>query len=111
MTSKLNQAWAYFDTHKDDIRAVVEQFLPVEQWQSMRGPFGSKTRHTMEEFDAAITNRNVSKLCSIMSDAWGRAPEDREVYRIPGFTEMCNLLDGTVDGFLEDESEDGKDAL
>ena len=110
MTSKLEQAWKYFDDNKENIRAVVEQFLPVEQWQSMAGPFGKATSHTMEEFDNAVLNRNVNKLSAIMNDAWGRAPESRSVYHIPGFSEMCNLLDGTVDGFLNDDGEYEDDA-
>ena len=110
MTSKLEQAWKYFDDNKENIRDVVEQFLPVEQWQSMAGPFGSATIHTMEEFDNAVLNRNINKLSAIMNDVWGRAPESRSVYHIPGFSEMCNLLDGTVDGFFDEYEDDADDA-
>jgi hypothetical protein len=105
--TKLDEAWKYFDEHYYDIREVVRTFLPVEQWQSMVGPFGEPSEHTMKDFEAAVTNKNHRKLLSIMNDAWGRAPESRAVYSIPGFTPMCNLLDGTVEGFLEDE-EDGQ---
>ncbi len=101
-TCPTDEAWNYFLVHHDDIRSCVENFLPIKQWQSMVGPFGGKTRHSLEEFDNAVTNKNSVKLSTIMNDAWGRAPEDRDVYRIPGFTEMCNLLDGTVDGFVDE---------
>jgi hypothetical protein len=96
------EAWEYFMAHHDNIRECVEKFLPVEQWQSMAGPFGSKTLWTIEDFDKAVKNNDNTTLVSIMDDTWGRAPEDRSVYQIPGFTEMCNLLDETVEGFHED---------
>lgn len=107
-----DKAWAYFLANLDDIRDCVEAFLPVEQWQSMVGPFGDKSEHTLSDFDEAVRNKNSAKLNSIMNDAWGRAPESREVYNIPGFSEMCNLLDGTVEGFIDDslENEDDDDA-
>lgn len=100
------EAWACFEKHLADIRECISTFLPVKQWQSMVGPFGTKTEHTLEEFDAAVTNKNVRKLSSIMNDAWSRAPESRSVYTIPGFTEMCNLLDGTVDGWEDNDYDD-----
>jgi len=31
------------------------------------------------------------------------------VYRIPGFKEMCNLLDGTVPGFIAEDDDDDED--
>jgi hypothetical protein len=99
------EAWNYFTTHLNNIRDVVEQFLPVPQWQSMVGPFGSETDYTIKEFDQAVFDKNTVKLSSIMNDAWGRTPEDRDVYCIPGFTEMCNLLDCTVDGFVDNGDE------
>lgn len=97
------EAWAYFMEHRGNIRECVATFLSVPQWQSMVGPFGDKTEHSLEEFDAAVANKNARKLSHIMNDAWGRAPESRSVYSIPGFTEMCNLLDGTCEGWEEGE--------
>jgi hypothetical protein len=60
-------------------------------------------KYDLAAFDAAVEARDVQRIVVIMESAWLRAPEDRGVYRIPGFTEMCNLLDGSVDGFLGDE--------
>jgi hypothetical protein len=99
-TYPTDKAWNYFLEYKDDIRNIVEQFLSAPQWQSMIGPlFGTKTEYDIDEFDAAVKNKNIRKLSSIMNDAWGRAPESRSVYSIPGFGPMCNLLDGTVEGW------------
>lgn len=44
------EAWDYFMEHHDDIRDVVESFLPEPKMQSMAGPFGSKTLFTMDDF-------------------------------------------------------------
>lgn len=104
-TYPTDEAWNYFLKHHDNIRDCVEQFLPVPQWQSMVGTFGGETDYTIKDFDAAVTNKNTVKLSSIMNDAWGRAPEDRDVYLTLGFTEMCNLLDCTVEGFVDDDDE------
>lgn len=103
------EAWTYFIEHKEDIRKIVESFLQVEQWQSMVGPFGGPTEHSLEEFDEAVANKNVRKLSGIMNDAWGRAPESRSVYTIPGFTAMCNLLDGTQDGWDDPDDDENDD--
>lgn len=121
------EAWHYFTKHLADIRDAVSMFLPVPRMEipNTRGPapddeyavrVASKmppqapgeqrgtrpleVRFTLADFDQAVENRDATKLCEIMNSAWLRAPESRDVYQIPGFSEMCNLLDGTVDGFL-----------
>jgi hypothetical protein len=104
-----DEAWDYFTKHLGDIRDVVESFQPVNQMQSMAGSFGSKTLYTMEGFDKAVVKKDSETLNSIMNDAWLRAPEDRRVYGIPGFSEMCNLLDCTVDGFFDTGQECAED--
>jgi len=99
------EAWEYFMKHKDDIRGVIEDYCPSPQMQSMAGPSQMDQRYTLADFDAAVESKDTSTLCSIMNDAWLRAPESRNVYSVPGFTQMCNLLDCTVDGFFGDEEE------
>ena len=96
-----DKAWNYFLKHKDNIRDIVVTYLAVPQWQSMAGPFGNKSEFDIAAFDKAVEAKDASALNSIMNDAWGRAPEDRAVYSIPGFSEMCNLLDGTVEDFID----------
>lgn len=103
MSAPTDKAWNFFLEHRKNIRSVVETFLAVAQWQSMVGPFGEATPYTLRDFDEAVDRKDTDKLSSIMGDVWGRAPEDRDVYRIPGFTEMCNLLDETVEGFFGEE--------
>lgn len=75
----------------------------------MVGPFGGKSKHTLSDFDEAVKNKDSDKLNSIMNDAWGRASESREVYNIPGFSEICSLLYGTVEGFIDDDLENKDD--
>jgi hypothetical protein len=113
-TYPTDEAWDFFMKHKDDIRARVDDYLP-ERPQSMNGPFGKASSLTIADFDAAVTARDSRRLTVIMENAWLRAPEDREVYRIPGFGAMCDLLDGTVDGFTNsaepfDENDDPDEA-
>lgn len=127
MTIPTPEAWHYFTRHLADIRDVVSMFLPVPRmeipntrgpvpddehaarvWSKMppqasgeqRGTRPIEVKFTMIDFDKAVEMRDAPKLCEIMNSAWLRAPESRDVYQIPGFGEMCNLLDGTVDGFL-----------
>lgn len=117
-TYPTDEAWAYFTKHQDDIRAVCARFLPVPEFQvpntrvAITDSSGTETvtdrraavalpvENLIADFDAAVAARDSKKLTSIMNDAWLRAPESRSVYDIPGFTEMCNLLDCTVDGFF-----------
>lgn len=119
-----SEAWAYFILHQNDIREVVELFLPISRieipntWVTLeaRGPvlreetgaeqrasIYAPTTHTIAEFDSAAASRDVDSLFNIMNSAWLRAPEDREVYLIPGFIAMCNLLDETIPGLLGDD--------
>lgn len=103
-------AWDYFTTHMADIRAVVEQFRegapqPTAGIQITIEP--TTPPFTMDDFDEAIKTQDVNRLYDMMNHAWLRAPDERSVYRIPGFREMCNLLDGTVAGLIaEDDDED-----
>ena len=83
-----NTHWfRYLTEHHDDIRSIVEQYSP----------------ELVDKFDQRYMERNRDALDHIMNDAWFNAPDldARDVYSIPGFTEMCNLLDGTVDSWSE----------
>jgi hypothetical protein len=112
-------AWAFFMTHHADIRACCERFLPVPEFQIpntrvvLVAPDGSEmvterraamslpVTNLISDFDAAVRAKDAARLTRIMNDAWIRAPESRRVYDIPGFSAMCDLLDGTVDGFFD----------
>ena len=105
-------AWDYFTTHMADIRRVVEQFRegapqPTAGIEIALGP--PVPGFTMEQFDDAIKARDMNLLYDMMNHAWLRAPDERSVYRIPGFKEMCNLLDGTVPGFIAEDDDDDED--
>jgi hypothetical protein len=127
MATPTPEAWHYFTKHLSDIRDVVSMFLPVPRMEipNTRGPVPDdehaarvsakmppqapgeqrgtrplEVRLTITDFDKAVEDKDTNKLAEIMNSAWLRAPESRDVYHIPGFTEMCNLLDCTVDGFL-----------
>jgi len=91
-------AWSYFLRHRDNIRACVKQFC-------------IQPGFLPEDFDKAVLEQDVRQLVRIMNDAWFRAPEDRAVYRIPGFTAMCDLLDSTVPGFTGEEPDDENTAF
>lgn len=84
-TQPTQEAWDYFTQHHDNIREVCVEYLHSA---------------LVTRFDDAVKNKNVVQLAGLMNKAWFKAPDDRRVYQIPGFTQMCNLLDGTVDGFL-----------
>ena len=87
MMKESSSAWNYFMEHHDNIKDIVDDY-------------SEKYR---DQWDDAVTNKDVIKLDSIMNNAWFHAPDSRDVYHIPGFTEMCNLLDETVPGFIPDE--------
>ena len=98
------EAWEYFVEHLDDIREVVADFAPRPWFPTIDGVLHDKSEtHSIDEFDSAVVRRDAEKLFVIMNSAWLSAPEDREVYRIPGFSEMCNLLDFTVEGFVDED--------
>ena len=125
-------AWNYFLEHHANIRDCVEMFLPVPRMEipntrapiivdeystkiaaampphahESRGSIPLEPNYKLTDFDQAVKDQDTNKLCDIMNSAWLRAPEDREVYRIPGFSQMCNLLDCTVEGFFDDGSLD-----
>lgn len=119
MAIPTDASWAFFLRHHDDIRSCCARFLPVAEMQipntrvavvasdgsecvtDQRAARPLEVRHTLVDFDAAVRAKDTRQLNEIMNDAWLRAPEDRSVYRIPGFTEMCDLMDGTVDGFFQ----------
>lgn len=73
--------WTAFESQQDNIRALVFRY----------------TRGQLEFFDKAVKDSRRSLLENIMNDAWFNAPDSRGVYDIPGFTMMCNLLDGSYD--------------
>lgn len=121
-TYPTDEAWNFFMLHHDAIRAVCERFLPVPKMEvpntrvaittsdgremvtEQRASVPLPVSNTLADFDAAVKAKDTLSrkgLVEIMNSAWLRAPEDRRVYSIPGFTEMCNLLDCTVDGFFD----------
>lgn len=117
-------AWAYFMLHHDNIRSVCQEFLPRESMQipntrvAVQRGDGPETITdqraavkigrgvAINQFDVAVVAKDADKLMKIMNDAWLRAPESRSVYGIAGFTEMCNLMDETVEGFCDNGSLD-----
>jgi hypothetical protein len=124
MAAPTSEAWAYLTKHLPDIRKIVQEYLPITRMEIpntrvtmpdgqpiFREDSGEAQRdsvflpkvYTIEDFDHAIQSKDIEALNAIMNDVWARAPESTDVYRIPGFCEMCNLLDGTVRGFLEDD--------
>lgn len=76
-------AKSYLLTHKKAIREVVQAFASPKQ---------------LEAWDHALACMDGAILSNIMNVAWFNAPDKRDVYQIPGFTEMCHLLDETVEG-------------
>jgi hypothetical protein len=124
MVSPAPQAWAYFIEHHTAIRSVVAAFLPRTRMEipNTRVTYttgtpvrnkdtGAEIRdsvflpidYSVEDFDKAVAAVDVVILDSIMNSAFLRAPEDRDVYLIPGFIQICNLIDETVPGFLGGE--------
>lgn len=124
-----DDAWAYFLKYQDDIRSVVNDYGSVERMEipntrvadrndpldppaytGQRDSMPLAKRYGLSDFDLAVVRRDSRSLSVIMNDAWLRLPEQRSVYQIPGVTEMCNLLDCTVDGFDgpdDDEESEG----
>lgn len=115
MTIPTEEAWTFFLKYKDDIRNICATYLSVNDLQvpntrltsepgdERRGTVPMKpSPYTLETFDKAVEEKNSILLTNIMNRAWLGAPESRDVYYEPGFTEMCNLLDCTVDGFFDD---------
>ncbi len=47
-------------------------------------------------FDAAYAAQSYVSMVHVLGEIWHRAPDERSVYKQPGFTVLCNLLDGTV---------------
>lgn len=86
-------AWSYFLQNRDNIRACVERFC-------------QHPGYLPQDFDRAVRDQDTRTLTRIMNEAWYRAPDDRSIYRIPGFSEMCHLLDSTVPGFTGEEPDD-----
>jgi hypothetical protein len=80
--------------HHDAIRQICATYLPSERI------IKTDKLYTIEDFDAAVAAKNTKRLETILNNAWFNAPDSRSVYSIPGFTEMCNLLDETVEGFV-----------
>lgn len=85
--------------------------LREDTGEEQRGSIKLETSYTIEDFDKAvkilvfeekeeIRTKAALTLSSIMNRAWLGAPESTGVYRVPGFTEMCNLLDETIPGWL-----------
>lgn len=129
MTIPTDEAWSYFTKHHDAIREVCRAYLPrsrmevpntrveLEGRPVLREETGEEQRdsipiaitHTIEDFDAAVKARDSAKLTDIMNRAWFALPEDQAIYLQPGVTEMCNLLDCTVDGFFDGPSDRSED--
>lgn len=103
------EAWAFFEENHQAIRDCCAQFLANPNGKSMMGDFPAKIKFTVDDFDRAVEAKDAVKLFDIFNDAWIRAPESRHVYSIPGFSEMCNLMDGTVDGFIDTDAEYAED--
>jgi hypothetical protein len=127
MTFPTDEAWTFFTNNLSDIRSAMENYLPVAcmevpntrvtegpneapvirpSGEEQRGSMPLAVKYTLADFDAAVAAKDTPKLYNMMNNAWLRAPEDRTVYRDPGFRAMCNILDFTVTGFVDDHAED-----
>lgn len=105
-----DEAWQFFMQHHDAIRECecVREFgsrAAFDRFAYDSNPRPLTTNFEMEAFDQAVAEKDAIKLADIMNDAWFRAPDQREVYRTPGFRQMCDLLDGTVPGFVPDDDD------
>ena len=130
ITYPTDEAWSSFMENHDDIRACCEMFLPAPRMEipntrigivddegnetitDQRAAMALPVNHLLVDFDAAVKVKDSGTLMNIMNDAWLRAPEDRAVYRIPGFSRMCDFLDFSIEGFVDpdgpsDEAEAG----
>lgn len=100
-TYPTDEAWAFFMKHHDAIRDICEELLPRDRIPLINGQqIVAPPEAKIDQFDAAVKAKDTYLLYDIMNSAWLRAPEDRGVYRIPGFSEMCGLLDFSEEGFV-----------
>ena len=81
------EAWTFFQTHADNIRDIVGMFANED----------------LGKYDDFVEAKDTHAMIPILNKAWSAAPEAMSTRRIPGFMEMCNLLDGSVDGFFDEE--------
>ncbi len=97
--------WARLQADEDNIRACVVEFLPVPRMQSMAGPFGTHSTFTVGQFNLFLQEHNSNGMLNLLNDVWLRAPEDRNIYKMPGFSELSDLCEG----WQELDQDDGED--
>lgn len=73
--------WDYVEKHNANIEDCIRQW-------------GGTFR--LEQYQTARSNQDVRRMMSILNQVWFDAPDERAVYSVPGFTELCNLLDGSI---------------
>lgn len=100
--------WAKLGEHQADIRECVRTFGQLDEsphdaqmrerhpeLHAAMGGDAAGPKASMADWDAAVRDKNVSQIMNMMSDAWYKAPDRRDVYEVPGFAALCNLQDGT----------------
>lgn len=105
--------WDEIDSRKDDLLMCVEMFHPnshnptkreftitamaAEDACELARKYASECSPV--EFAAqAIQDRNFEELYGVLNSTWFGAPESREVFSVPGFSLLCDILgSGVVD--------------
>jgi hypothetical protein len=50
----------------------------------------------VKAFDSALLSRNYTGMVAVLSEVWAQAPDHPSIHKQPGWSVLCNLLDGTV---------------
>lgn len=104
--------WQQILDKQNDLLNIIEMFHPnslnkTQKEFRITAPRAEKACETIRaqaEFfpvelaKQAIINKNSTDLMRILSDTWFGAPESREVFSVPGFNFLCDILDEGIDG-------------
>lgn len=81
MANPARERWfAHLATHHRDIRACVARYTPK----------------LLDQFDDHVDKRESRKLEALLNLTWFAAPDVPSIQKVPGFWELCQLLDGTI---------------
>jgi hypothetical protein len=98
--------WKALHANAGTIRSIVQDY--ADHWYqdgnairmkkcTTRADFMQTRADTMKVWDKLLDDSlDVQQLCNMMNNAWANAPDRRSVYDIPGFSQMCAILDGSI---------------
>lgn len=95
MISNADDWWSTVDRHWDDLKVLMEQFLPMNAKRD-----GKCAREIVEE----LKTKRDAALAEFFEETWAAAPDSPHIHELDGWDTLCELCSESY--VLHEEEDD-----